>query len=134
MSNLTLLAMGLVAACGLAAGFKFLNSMYKRDTSSAIRTVRNHLDAGKKALVVLVIALGLLGLVSLAPPEWSGWIVVLVGVPFVLLNLSLPYLAGVCGSLGDFLSKPRRYQELQDKIDQLTQLQDLVEREMRDDT
>ena len=87
-----------------------------RDHTSVPRTTRNYRKALRKYGVFSGLGLAAFLVLAVAPPGWSRWILLLAVVPTLLCNLSLPIVAAVARSMGQYLDKPARWDALEYEI------------------
>src|SRR2546425_4562739 len=116
MKNLMLLGVGF----GLALISKWTGRLgavlHRTDATSATWSVSEHfvlagrLFAGAILFGLLIVAAFIL------PPAFAVWVITVGILLLVLLNICLGGLSGTCESLGRFLLRARRWEEIEDEI------------------
>jgi len=89
------------------------------DATSAKQTTARLVQALRRTLIPIAIAAVLAVTTFLLPPQAAPWIVALGWIPLVTLNILLALSAGLCSALGEILSRPDRYDELERRLRQL---------------
>jgi hypothetical protein len=114
--RLALAAVALLLALLLSHYAQIIVESHFRDTTSVQRTIRNHRLALRRFGWASGLGLAIFLLLAVAPPSWSRWILVLAAVPTLLCNLTLPIVAAIARSLGQFLDKPAQWDALEYEI------------------
>lgn len=108
-----LAAIALILALLLSHHAQLIVESKLRDATSVSRTIRNY----RVALLRFGLASGLgivaFLLLAVVPPSWSRWILLMAAVPTLLCNLTLPIVAAIARSLGQYLDKPARWDALE---------------------
>lgn len=92
-------------------------ALHRTDATSARWTVAAHLSLARRLFIGAVASAVLFVASFVAPPDWSRW-VVMFGLPvLLLLNIFLGGLAGTSESIGSFLSRPTKWDHIEQQID-----------------